>query len=123
MLALVNSLNVTRNTKTIFDFTTRIALALFSPFESNHKFQDYHSASNGFDARNADLAPRYTHITNYWAQWQKRVLQEVATATAAISVVTVLATSYWFFRMRKRLRHKYVVHHTSLMKTADDEKA
>ncbi|KAF2102900.1 hypothetical protein NA57DRAFT_71884 [Rhizodiscina lignyota] len=61
------------------------------------------------DSRDSDIAPRYVHIANYWAPWEKKVLQVVAVATAAISVVMAVVTSYWFLRMSKRLRHSLIM--------------
>ncbi|KAF2423600.1 hypothetical protein EJ08DRAFT_557427, partial [Tothia fuscella] len=40
---------------------------------------------------------------------QKRMIQTVATATSAFTLVATMITFYWFVRMQKRLRHKLIM--------------
>jgi hypothetical protein len=45
---------------------------------------------------------------SFYTALQKRMIQTVATVTSSLTLVATLITFYWFCRMRKRLRHKYV---------------
>lgn len=66
-----------------------------------------------------EILSREVNFQNYFTPAQKHLVQRVGVTTAAVSVLASILTTFWFCRMRKRLRHRYVPTAIVLSETKD----